>query len=379
MYTDESAVIGLVGALYESAAAPERWEGFLSRVAEWMPCEHLALTLHDDRLTNWNMQHSFGLPPEALKEYNAHYGAINPTIQPLFKTAREAGSWHGLARPLTGETQYKKSEYYNDFGRKYGSYWGVMGAVVLSPRAMITLSAVRPENKPAPGPEAVERMGLLMPHFRSVVKIHRAMESLRSMASAAVTAMDAVEGVFVAVDGEGGVVLTNGGAEKILRQDDGVALKRNRLSAESPHEARELDFLIQSAAATGAGRDTHPGGSMLIHRRVRRPLQISVVPFQSSCMLTGASPCALIFIGDPDGPSASRAAVLSSLYQLTPSECRLADLLLQDLELIEAAESLGVTRGTARFMLKNIFRKTGTHRQPELMRFLLGLPNVVTQ
>jgi DNA-binding CsgD family transcriptional regulator len=249
-----------------------------------------------------------------------------------------------------------------------------VGTLIDFPHVMITLSVIWPEESPAPENEHVELMGLMMPHFTSVIRIQRVMESLRSMTNAAVAAMDAVEGFFVAVDGEGEVVLTSGGAEKILCQDDGICMTRNRLSAKEPHDARQLDFLIQSAAATGAGRGLHPGGSLLIHRRVRRPLQISVVPFQSSHMLTGASPCALIFISDPDGQSASRAEALSSLYHLTPSECRLADLLLQDLELIEAAESLSVTRGTARFMLKNIFRKTGTHRQPELMRLLLGLP-----
>jgi DNA-binding CsgD family transcriptional regulator len=378
MDTNESALIGLVGALYESAAAPERWEGFLSLVAQRMACRSVGLICHDDRLVNWNIQRSYGLPSEALEKYNAHYGAINPTLRPLFEATRKTGSWHGLARDLTGEKEYKNSEYYNDFGRQYGSYWGVVGTLIDFPHVMITLSVIWPENEPAPEKERVELMGRMMPHFTSVIRIQRAMESLRSMTDAAVTAMDAVEGVFVAVDGEGEVVLTSGGAEKILLQDDGIALKRNQLSAKTPHDARDLDFLIQSAAATGAGRGTHPGGSMLVHRRVRRPLQISVVPFQSSSMLTGASPCALIFIADPDGQSASRSATLSSLYQLTPSECRLADLLLQDLELIEAAESMGITRGTARFMLKNIFRKTGTHRQPELMRFLLGLPNVAS-
>lgn len=67
--------------------------------------------------------------------------------------------------------------------------------------------------------------------------------------------------------------------------------------------------------------------------------------------------------------------ILSTLRRLIPAEYRLSDLLLQNLELATAAEVLGITPGTARFMLKNIFRKTGTHRQSELLRALLILPN----
>ncbi len=376
MPSGEKSVIGLIGALYESAASPDRWEDFLRLVAQRMDCATAVLTVHDDRLGNWALQKNYGLPPEAIEEYNTHYGALNPTIGPLFEAARKTGSWHGRARSLTGQSKYKRSEYYNEFGRKYGTYWGLMGAIVPSAHAMITLSVVRPEEKPAPEPEAVELMGLLMPHFTSVIRIHRSMESLHSMTNAAVTAVDTVEAAVVAVDGDGRVLLTNGAAEKILCDEDGIILSQNQLSAENPHEARKLEFLIRSAAATGAGKGMHPGGSLLIHRRALRPFQIFVVPFHSNCLLADDSPCALIFIGDPDAQPASRAAVLSSLYELTPSECRLADLLFQGLELKAAAESLRITPGTARFVLKSIFRKTGTHRQSDLIRFLHRLPRL---
>jgi hypothetical protein len=50
--------------------------------------------------------------------------------------------------------------------------------------------------------------------------------------------------------------------------------------------------------------------------------------------------------------------------------------LLEGLDVAAAAGRMRVALGTARFMLKSVFHKTGTHRQSELMRFLLGLPNV---
>ena len=125
----EKDVISLVGAFYESAVSPERWKNFLSLAARQTACDNAILTLHDDRLVNWTLQESSGLPPEALRDYNAHYGAINPTIGPLFRAARQTGSWHGLSRSLVPEEEYKRSEYFNEFGKRYGSYWGVMGTM----------------------------------------------------------------------------------------------------------------------------------------------------------------------------------------------------------------------------------------------------------
>jgi DNA-binding CsgD family transcriptional regulator len=234
-----------------------------------------------------------------------------------------------------------------------------------------SLSVVRPEKAPSLGPDAVDLMGLLLPHLKCALRIHHTMEFLRTTAAAAIEAIDAA---IVAIDGKGEVLMASKKAETILRQGDGICLRNRRISATDMRESRELDALILSAACTGAGTAVHPGGSLLLHRRTRRPLQVSVVPFHSSHMLTEVRPCAIILISDPDTVPASRTKILASLYRLTPAECRLADLLLHGLSVAVAAESMKITTGTARFMLKSIFEKTGTHRQAELMRFLLVMP-----
>jgi len=82
----------------------------------------------------------------------------------------------------------------------------------------------------------------------------------------------------------------------------------------------------------------------------------------------------LVFLSDPSSKPASRAAVLRALYGLTPTESRLADLLLQGFEVREAAGHMRTTLETARFHLKRVLAKTGTRRQTELMRLMLSLP-----
>jgi len=376
MLPGDKLLFELIGSLYEAAACPERWEDFLRLALERFAAERAGLTLHNDQertaVTIWSM----GFPMEAKREYDAYYGARNPLVKPYAEFLRSREEWHGLARAVVGEQEYRASEFYNDFGRKYRSYWVANGLVRNSLHEVTTLSVMRAETAPALDQQAVDLMGLLIPHLKRVFKIHRTMESLRSTADAAVSTVDALEGAVLGVNGTGEVVLTNQKAEEIIRQEDGVMLCGKRLTATTTTEAKELDDLVQSAAATGAGRGVHPGGAMLVQRRERQALRIFAVPFCSSHMLTEVSPCALIFINDPEAQPASRAAVLSGLYQLTPAECRLSDLLLEGLDLATAAERMRVTTETARFMLKRAFHKTGTHRQSELIRFLLGLPNV---
>jgi DNA-binding CsgD family transcriptional regulator len=124
----------------------------------------------------------------------------------------------------------------------------------------------------------------------------------------------------------------------------------------------------------GAGRGLDPGSAMAIPRTSGRPLQILVYPFHSSSRFADEYLCAIVFLSDPDIKMRSRSAILTGVYRLSPAECRLADYLVQGLELAEAAERMRITLATARFMLKCIFRKTETHRQSELVRLLVRLP-----
>jgi DNA-binding CsgD family transcriptional regulator len=69
-------------------------------------------------------------------------------------------------------------------------------------------------------------------------------------------------------------------------------------------------------------------------------------------------------------PSAFHVAARS--YGLTPSETRLALALLEGQSLRAAAAATAISYQTARSQLKQIFAKTGTRRQAELVRALLA-------
>jgi DNA-binding CsgD family transcriptional regulator len=68
---------------------------------------------------------------------------------------------------------------------------------------------------------------------------------------------------------------------------------------------------------------------------------------------------------------------MRQLYGLTPTEARLADLLLEGLEVREISNRLSISVETARFHLKRVLAKSGTHRQTELIRLMLSLPGTI--
>lgn len=73
--------------------------------------------------------------------------------------------------------------------------------------------------------------------------------------------------------------------------------------------------------------------------------------------------------GNPRKPD---IAILRALFDLSPAESRLAASLASGSDLAASARSCGIRISTARSYLEQIFRKTGVHRQAELVALING-------
>jgi DNA-binding CsgD family transcriptional regulator len=83
---------------------------------------------------------------------------------------------------------------------------------------------------------------------------------------------------------------------------------------------------------------------------------------------------ALLFVSDSEAEAELPTSALSRLYGLTPAEAALVRELANGRSIQEAAVRLGITIGTARQRLVQIFDKTGTERQASLVRLVLTGP-----
>lgn len=363
----------LLGLLYESLASPYLWEHFLAKLARQFGCEMAAITFHDRRKQNPVMQSSIGMPLPTLQEYQMYYGARNPFTPWVMERVSRTGSWYGRTGILL-DHEGKKSEYFA-WASQHGFDHGVGGMASSGGQTFTALSLARPKSLGPFDEKSAELVRLLIPHFKRAFQIHQELQRLRSCVAGANAALDHIEIGVIAIDGKGRVIFLNHRAESILRNQEWIAIRHGKLTATNSVQAAPLEALTASAALTGAGRSTQAPDAMTINgKRTLRPLLITVTPFRSSCFMTEKHPCALIFLTDPSSKPAARANITSSLFGLTPAECRLADLLLEELEIGATADRMHLTIGTARFMLKSIFQKTGTHRQSQLIRLLSSIP-----
>jgi DNA-binding CsgD family transcriptional regulator len=224
---------------------------------------------------------------------------------------------------------------------------------------------------------------ILKPHLCRAAQCFRQFSFLESVSKAATAALDHLPMGLILVDAAGGVLTMNRGAQEIVACNDGLRSLDGGLAAANRTESEALRGLIAAAARTGQGRGLHPGGAMALSRpSMLRPLSVLVAPigrevWANGLDLGGERAAAVVFISDPEARQETPAELLRRFYGLTPAEARLAEAMAEGGPLSEAAERLGIGRETARSHLKQVFAKTGTHRQAELVRLLLTSPAAI--
>jgi DNA-binding CsgD family transcriptional regulator len=202
---------------------------------------------------------------------------------------------------------------------------------------------------------------VLLPHLRRAILTYRRLAQARLEEHTVLAALDRLPWGILLVDAAARPLFVNVEGHRLTGRRDGVWLEQGTLTARRSTDRARLLALIARAATPGGG-----GGSMAISRPALRPLGIDVVPLILG-EASGSSRLVAVFIADPDQQHESDERILARFYGLTAAEAALAARLAAGDSLDKAAERRQVGKETARTHLKQIFRKTGTRRQAELV------------
>ena len=147
---------------------------------------------------------------------------------------------------------------------------------------------------------------------------------------------------------DGTTIATLGGKLAILHHDDGVRL----------HAALR-------AILAGPVTDSEPH-TLALSSGAERPILLSISRMEDDA----GCPRACIMVVDTAMDSQTHVRSLADAFALTPVETRLVVQLAEGRSVQEAAQRLRLKVETARTYLKQIFQKTGTHRQVDLVQLL---------
>jgi len=306
---------------------------------------------------------------EAEQDYAAYYVGIDCRI-PWYTNGRQ-GQWRADQHHFD-ESYLRRAEIYTDFLKPWGAKR--MAVCQLSSDGATTqevLSIARAWDAGDFSTTELRRLAFLSRHLVRAAGLRARLDSLQFHRQAAEAAIAPLPYHALWLDGRGRIVWASPAAQNLLAEADGLHAPGNVLRCLEP----QLDSRLQAALARAAGRSAREGDCFSIpRRRGAAPWLLSLIPGRLPAAIGQQdSPHVLAIVQDGAGPGLPHPQQLQRLHGLTPAETRLALGLLRHETPGSYAERNRLSLATVKTHLRNLFAKTGTHRQAELLR-LLALP-----
>lgn len=346
----------------------------LARIRRDFGAVAAALISHDFRARRGTWALESGLDDRLRQAYADHYAARNPWLG--YPLAYETGRAH-LGHSIIPGWQLVRTEFYCDYLRPQDCYHRLCGVPLRFGEETIFLTIMRAPGQAEFDERDVADLQRLLPHLGRALHLRHHLLRRCAAQGPLHDLLDALPSAVWIVDRDGRLVTMNAAGEAQLRDGEGLLLVGGRLVVSGGADLGALRREIRSAAlAPSAGGGA--GGRVVLHRGPgQRPLMLQVTPLGARSDGRGqlAQHERLVAIMAPGAESNAGdiVAELTDAYDLTQAEARLCGQLLAGANLGEAAARLGVSRNTVRTQLRQIFAKTGTHRQAALMRLIGGV------
>lgn len=217
----------------------------------------------------------------------------------------------------------------------------------------------------------------LVPHLARALRVEREIGARNHQQRALGEVLDRLPTGVILIDPQQRVIQTNLSAQRMLALDDGIALRGERLRARPAASDEALRSALQGAIEAASRGDFQYTWRLSIPARSgRRPFLCAVTPLFAAVAGSAVHDAvAAVYLMNADAVSTASVRALRAVYGLTGAEAAVVRALAEGIGLEQIAERRGVTLQTVRGQLKQVFSKTRTSRQAELIRLVLtGVP-----
>ncbi len=266
---------------------------------------------------------------------------------------------------LLTDEEIAANDVYANFYRKHGIGY-MAGTLIPNPSGDSVGFAFQRHQDSGPVPrETVTALDRLRPHLAraSMIAFRLGFERARAQ----VEALQALNLPGAVLHGRGRVLAANGLFEALIPEM--IQDRAQRITMIDP----AADALL-AVALDGLSSGAKQGVMSIpvVATGERLPMVLHIVPIRLRACDLFVGGTALLVVNPVDRAAVPSAEVLQGLFDLTPSEARVA----RGIGLAQSVEGLamaqGVSRETVRSHLKMVLAKTGLSRQAELVSLLAG-------
>jgi DNA-binding CsgD family transcriptional regulator len=365
----------LIGAIYDCVITPERWAGVLEEICAEFGFATGVLSVVS--LTNMRagVNAVSGTDSAQMARNGIEYGA---DIIELWGGV-ERIQQYPLGEPIVQSQAVPRevifsNRYYLEWALPKGLFDAV--AVGLVRDKMVVGNAIFSQHQSV-GPVGDAQVGglrLLAPHIRRAVTISNLFDMKTVEAATFAATVETLTVGVVLADEDSKIVHTNAAATAMLAAGHPILVRDGRIAVQSTTATSALQSAVAQAAKDEAALG-QKGIGIPIPRPGGAPLVIHVLPLRRGHVRSGLiqRAAAALFVTSASGPPQLPHDALTQLYDLTPAEIRIFELICEGQTRTTISALLGIATSTVKTHLIHVFEKTGCRRQIDLVRLAKSL------
>jgi len=348
-----------IGAVYAAGLDPTLWAQALAAMTELVGGVGATLEVIEKPALAHREFRQFGFPPAEVFPYFDRYSALNPRLPfTLRQRSGEIACDHLIL-----------DEFYAEFLPSLGIRYCVLGILNNTPQEIAILSVQRSPGQGHIDRAGIGKMELLVPHVRQALdvatRLGAAAETRRSLESA----LDWLADGVALVRADGAVGHANAAFAKIVRDGDGIGMRKGAIEFSIADAHARLDEAIGSFARLRGGDVRQAGVDFHVPRPSgAAPYLVSIRPLLDKAAPRGA--VAVVFIRDPVIANAASLRPLREIFGMTKAEAHLAQAIQAGVPVSRYAQAHGTSINTVYTHLRRIKEKTGCGRLVQLVRKL---------
>jgi DNA-binding CsgD family transcriptional regulator len=363
-------MLAIIDAFYDAALDEALWPEAMKRLTEFTGSRAAAFWVLNSANATLSTFTHLNFDPRSIQEYVGGIARLDPTVRYLIAHPEEHIVHDGLLPDAKDDDTRAYEEWHK---RSVETRFRMVAQCRIADTSQAGIALHRMSKAGRFEPADIARFAMLHRHLHRALTIGMRLSSLGAMQQFSYEWLDRNPAGVVLIDRLGRLVFANRRAQAIGACRDGIKLSSGGVTLPARAENARLQALM--AQATGTGKIAPRDGAMRVTRPSgKRPYAIFVLPFSRRLPpLAISAPVLCVVISGSEEIALPTPHQLRQLFGLTPAEARLATLLAKGVDLRECAGKLGITYGTARGRLVQIFQKTETRRQGELVSRLLRL------
>ncbi|UPJ96605.1 helix-turn-helix transcriptional regulator [Bradyrhizobium sp. 172] len=363
----------LIGSVYDCVIAPEGWTEVLDQICAQFGFATGALSVAS--LTNMKavVNAVSGSDLAQMAQNGVGYG---PDIIELWGGAERIRQYP-LGEPVVQSQAVRpdvisSNRYYREWAMPRGLFDAVAVGLVRD-RTMVGNAIFSQHESAGRIDDAqVDGLRLLAPHIRRAVTISNLFDMKAVEANTFAATVEALTVGVVLADEDSKIVHTNAAAAAMLAAGDPIVARHGRIAVQSAASTATLQSAVAQAAKDEATLG-QKGIGIPIPRQSGEPLVIHVLPLRRSHTRSGLIQSAAAAVTSASGPPRLLHDALNQLYDLTPAEIRIFELICEGHTRDAISALLRVSVSTVKSHLIHVFEKTGCRRQVDLVRLAKSL------